>query len=179
MRNPINVNNIHILNLVCQVHGAGRHRLPRRNPSIRLHFHWNVSLVCAVLPRYVLGNLCSRWHVFCPCFSGTSSSRPSGPTKSTTCTVSWCLSWLSCASWPCVSPSCVRTSCSTLRTTDGECARVLQTISGFFPQPLRGVCLWSEWLVPVANNRVLTGAGNPWKHRCGVTVWSVWNCLKL
>lgn len=37
---------IHMLTLVIsQVHGAGCHRLPRRNPSIRLHFHRNVSLL--------------------------------------------------------------------------------------------------------------------------------------
>lgn len=40
----------HILTLsvvVSQVHGAGCHRLPRRNPPIWVHFHWNVSLCCS------------------------------------------------------------------------------------------------------------------------------------
>lgn len=32
--------------VLIQVHGAGCHRLPRRNPSIWVHFHWNVSLCC-------------------------------------------------------------------------------------------------------------------------------------
>lgn len=73
-------------------------------------------------------DLSREWNVFCPGSSGISSSHLFGPTKSTMCTASWCWSWSSCALSPCVSPSCVRTSCSTLRTTDGECVHVFATV---------------------------------------------------
>lgn len=115
-----------------QVHGASCHRLPWGNPSIWLHFHWNVShAVCDVSHAVGMwyGELCSRWHLPSYFSSGTLSSHLFGPTKFTMCTASWCWSWSSYASWPCVSPLCAHTSCSTLRTTDGECCNEIKCLS--------------------------------------------------
>lgn len=84
--------------------------------------------------------LCSRWHLLSYFSSGTLSSHLFGPTKFTMCTASWCWSWSSYASWPCVSPSCAHTSCSTLRTTDGECCHEIKCLSA---EKTHG--LWTLW----------------------------------
>lgn len=125
-----------------QVHGASCHRLPWGNPSIWLHFHWNVSHAVRHVSHAVgmwYGELCSRWHLSSYFSSGTLSSHLFGPTKFTMCTASWCWSWSSYASWPCVSPLCAHTSCSTLRTTDGECCHEIKCLSS----EKHG--LWTSW----------------------------------
>lgn len=111
--------------LCSQVHGAGCHRVPWRNPSIWFHFHRNVSVLQCYWGTLfkMIQTAMLKWGFFVffsPHVTGTSSSHLSGPTKSTMCMASWCWSWLSCALWLCVSPLCVHTFFSMLRTTDGE-----------------------------------------------------------
>lgn len=70
---------------------------------------------------FAAGNFIFALFILANCVSGTLSSHPFGPTKFIMYMVLWCWSWSSSASWQFASPSFARTSCSMLRTTDGEC----------------------------------------------------------
>lgn len=120
-----------------QVHGAGCYRVSGRNLAVWLHIHRNVSL---------LGETEDGWKtsealIFSSVHSGTSFLPHFGPTKSTTCMDSWCWCWLSSASWLCASPLCARTSCSMLRTTDGEYFSIhIHFLPSHHPPKKRGFC---------------------------------------